>query len=385
MPSSTIAWLGGQETKEGEWRWTNGGGTFPPTPDPASSYSNFAMSENLNAAGLQCVGMDSVNGKWLALDCGQSRQYLLCQSIAPPPPLLPPPYPPMASRAASPSPPPPPPRPPFSPIGAGETVASVPSTVVQLGLTISSDIASFEASKASLAASLKVELRCNEPSCFLELRATTAGSVNVDVILTIPDSTAAEGCAATAASTSAAVQQAAIALVAKPVADLTASLGVSVASRTSVQVATGVMAALIVVAAPPPSLPSPVPPSPSPPASSSSDSSSPPEPGPALPSAYDASASGESGGGVSAAIGGGAAAALLLVCVVVLTLCRRRMRCVTSLVRPIEAGEAQIPRARLQDGRLRSLSAFGLERELNLLLRASLDRFESSRLKIGSS
>ena len=243
------------------WRWTNGGGTFPPTTDPAYNYSNFASSENLIAGGLQCVGIDSLIGKWLALDCGQSRQYIICQGIAPPPPLLPIPYPPMAPPPTPPPPfgppPVPPPRPPFTPTASGETIVEVVATVVELGLTLSGDIDAFESSKEALAASLKTELSCLEPHCFLELRASTAGSVNVDVIMTIPDAApGGSAAAAAAATTTSAIKAAANQLVAKSVSELTSRLGVSVAATAPVKIATGITTSMV-VAPPPPSQPPP--------------------------------------------------------------------------------------------------------------------------------
>jgi hypothetical protein len=131
----------------------------------------------------------------------------------------------------------------------------VAATVIELSLTLSNDIDSFEASTASLTASLKSELGCNEPTCFLELRATTAGSVNVVVLISIPDRSAAHISSSSSASISASVEAAATSLMAKPLADLTALLGVSVASTAPVQVATGVKASLVV--APPPPFPPP--------------------------------------------------------------------------------------------------------------------------------
>ena len=113
MPGSTIAWIGGQEVAEGDWRWTSGGGSLPPTDGAISSYSNWATGENLNAAGLQCAAIDSANGQWLALDCSEKRLYLVCQEIAPPPPL--PPLAPIIPAPPPPAPPPPTPPPPSPP------------------------------------------------------------------------------------------------------------------------------------------------------------------------------------------------------------------------------------------------------------------------------
>jgi hypothetical protein len=152
------------------------------------------------------------------------------------------------------------------------------------------DVASFDASpeKATLEANLKNELSCLEPACFLELRATeavagrrmadarrlaSASGINVEVILTIPD-TAPDGSQATAADITLTVEEAATTLVSAPAAQLASRLGVEATPDvTSVATAANVNVALV-VAPPPPSSP---PPS-SPPPSSPSPSPAPPPP-----------------------------------------------------------------------------------------------------------
>ena len=180
-----------------------------------------------------------------------------------PPPFPPSPPPPLPPPAPPPS-PPPPRYPPFAPLPSGAVVVPVQATVIELGLTIAGDVASFDdTQKASLKETLKTELNCLEKVwCFLEVRVSAAGSINVAAILTIPD--AAGGNATT-------VQQAATTLAAQPAASLSSSLGVSVEVTPSVQVSTGVTVPLAV--APPPPSPPPTPPPMSPP----------PSPAPSLP------------------------------------------------------------------------------------------------------
>jgi hypothetical protein len=153
----------------------------------------------------------------------------------------------------------------LSPLGGGEVVVSVAATVVSFGLTVAGDVASFESQRQSMKAALQAALSCQEPSCFVELRASTAGSVNVDVLLTIPD-VPASGSTYDPALTASAVQAAATALVSQPVGTISSTLGVAVASTNgAVQVASGVQASLIVAPPPPPpplSSPSSAPPSP---------------------------------------------------------------------------------------------------------------------------
>jgi len=164
---------------------------------------------------------------------------------------------------------------------------------------IATDVASFDASpeKVTLEANLKNELSCLEPACFLELRATTGAAgrrmadgrrlastsgINVEVILTIPD-TAPDGSQATAAAITSTVEAAATTLVSAPAAQLASRLGVEVTPDvTSVATAANVKVALVV--APPPPSPPPLPPSPPPPLPPSPPSPFPPPPPPSLPS-----------------------------------------------------------------------------------------------------
>ena len=176
----------------------------------------------------------------------------------PPSPLPPTPPPPSPLPPTTPPSPPPPRYPPFAPLPSGAVIVPVQATVVELGLTIAGDVASFDdTQKASLKETLKTELNCLEKDeCFIEVRVSAAGSINVAAILTIPD---ASGGNATA------VQQAATTLSAQPMASLSTSLGVSVEVMPSVHVSTGVTVPLAV--APPPPSPPPSPPSMPPPVS----------------------------------------------------------------------------------------------------------------------
>ena len=174
------------------------------------------------------------------------------------------------------------------------------STVVSFEMAVvATDVASFDASpeKATLEANLKNELSCLEPACFLELRATEAAGrrrlastsgINVEVILTIPD-TAPDGSKATAAAVTSTVEAAATTLVSAPAAQLASRLGVEVIPDvTSVATAANINVALVVAppppslppALPPPSLPPPSPPPPPPP---SPPPPPPPSPPPPLP------------------------------------------------------------------------------------------------------
>ena len=154
-------------------------------------------------------------------------------------------------------------------------VVPVEATVVELGLTIAGDVASFDdAQQATLAEALRTQLGCFErDGCFLEVRASAAASVNVVAIMTIPDA---------AGGNATAIRRAATTLAAQPTASLSISLGVSVVSTPSVQVSTSVTVPLA-VAPPPPSPPllsppthPPPPPSPPPPRSSPHPTAPPP-------------------------------------------------------------------------------------------------------------
>ena len=166
----------------------------------------------------------------------------------------------------------------------------MPSTVITLGLTLGGDVASFEAEREALSSTLMQALKCHTPSCLLEVRVAAAGSVNVEVlrttpqptnqpphphphlpaptrtrtrtltltqvVLTIPEPSSEVGESSTASS----VEAAAFAMIAQPAAALSTSLGVPVvAVDPSLQVANGVLVA-IVVAPPPPTAPQPAPP-----------------------------------------------------------------------------------------------------------------------------
>lgn len=148
--------------------------------------------------------------------------------------------------------------PPFSPLNAGEMVKSVVATVVEVGLTVTGDVASFdEVQRASLKGSLRTSLKCFEPECYLML-IISAGSVSISARLTIPDDSS------TSASVSS-ITTAAQSLVSQPAASLSATLGVSVqAVAPSVGIQTGITAPII-VAPPPPSPPPPASPPPTPP------------------------------------------------------------------------------------------------------------------------
>ena len=99
------------------------------------------------------------------------------------------------------------------------------ATIIELGLTLSGDVASFEAKRTELAASLRDVLFCHVPACHLELRVVAA-SVNVIVVMTFPETPAQNG-----STTSASVAAAANSLTSQSPA------AVSLASGRSVLVA----------------------------------------------------------------------------------------------------------------------------------------------------
>ena len=84
------------------------------------------------------------------------------------------------------------------------------------------------------------------------LRLTTAGSVGVDILLVVPN--AADGNAGATVTAVSTIRGAAMRLVAMPPSELSASLGIAVATAGAVKVTTDVTVALV-VAPPPPWLP----------------------------------------------------------------------------------------------------------------------------------
>lgn len=202
--------------------------------------------------------------------------------------------------------------PPFAPLPNGAAIIAVPATKVELGLTIAGDIQSFEAQRAGLTAGLRTRLACVEPDCYLRLTVSTAGSVNVNVLMVIPSAPGAE-----ATNVASAVEAAAMALVGEPIADLSSSLGVDVqAVDGTVSTAVGESVPIAVAPPPPRSPPLPVAP-PVPPLE---------PPAPSFPAQTRSELAGGSlGGATIAAIGGGGAAALALA-LLVCFLCRRGCR-----------------------------------------------------------
>ena len=152
LSADQIAWIGGQEMSEGEWRWTNGGGTFPPTSGATFAYHNWASGEDASASGLQCVALDSADGKWYALDCSERSQALVCQEIAPPP------SPPLIE---APSAPPSPPSPPDTE-GLTAEVEALKASLAALSATVgaqSTTIGEHSTSIGEHAAALSCESR----------------------------------------------------------------------------------------------------------------------------------------------------------------------------------------------------------------------------------
>ena len=155
--------------------------------------------------------------------------------------------------------------PPFSPLTQGQAIVALPSTVVEVGLTVSGDVGSFdETRQENLRARLRQTLGCNEPACFLTLRVS-AGSVTVAAVLTIPDAPPDSDSTTitSAAAAAAAVTAAANVLATQPIAEISTTLGETVEEAPPVAVGHAIVP--LVVAPPPPSTPPPfLPPSPPP-------------------------------------------------------------------------------------------------------------------------
>jgi len=151
------------------------------------------------------------------------------------------------------------------------------ATVLQLGLTIRGDMASFGATElGNLTSMLSTSLKCYHPACSMTVRAS-AGSVLLSITLTIPN----DGPGNVSATVVAAAASAS-ALVATNASQLSSILGVTVEGTSPLSVQTAVSVP-IVVAPPPPSPPPPSPPPPSPPPSPPPPSPPPPSPPPRAP------------------------------------------------------------------------------------------------------
>ena len=143
--------------------------------------------------------------------------------------------------------------PPFSPLTQGQAIVALPSTVVEVGLTVSGDVGSFdETRQENLRARLRQTLGCNEPACFLTLRVS-AGSVTVAAVLTIPDAPPDSDSTTitSAAAAAAAVTAAANVLATQPIAEISTTLGETVEEAPPVAVGHAIVPR--VVAPPPPS------------------------------------------------------------------------------------------------------------------------------------
>jgi len=137
---------------------------------------------------------------------------------------------------------------------------SAPSTVVEVSLSLSGSVGDFSQSeREALKTTLRSTLSCHEPACVLTLRVSDArrlrlrmlqaGSFNVAAVLAIPQQRAGS------TSVAAAVESAASALVAQPLATISSTLGVSVSSTAPISV--GTVSVPLIVAPPPPEPPSP--------------------------------------------------------------------------------------------------------------------------------
>ena len=182
-----------------------------------------------------------------------------CSPNAPPPSVPPPSPPPPPPNPSSPitvfpsSSPLMPHTPPFMPLGAGETVANVVATVIEVGLTIDGTVDDFNTQeRANVKTALQSEASCFEPSCFTKLYVS-GGSIWVTARFTIPDATGADS--GTAAKAVTAVTAAVTSLSTKSTAALSSALGVVVTSVTAPTVHEKITVPII-VAPPPPSQPS---------------------------------------------------------------------------------------------------------------------------------
>jgi len=202
----------------------------------------------------------------------------LLVTAPPPPPTIPLPPSPYSPEITQPF--PPPSFPPFPPLPAGVRVASVPSTIIELGFTLPDELASFGSdARAALVLSLRRALGCQEPQCRLLLNVAAA-SVHVTATIILPDATASSGAATSGSSSTTSdtlgVQSAAQSLVtqlANNASTAFSTLGVEVTAveRLIVRAAT-----VPVSVAPPPPTPPPV--TPPVPLSLPSDPPAPPSP-----------------------------------------------------------------------------------------------------------
>lgn len=248
--------------------------------------------------------------------------------------------------------------PPFSPLTQGETIVALPSTVVEVGLTVSGDVGSFdETRQQNLRARLRQTLGCHEPACFLTLRVS-GGSVSVAAVLTIPDAPPDSDSTAitSAAAAAAAVTAAAEVLATRPADEISSSLGETVESAAPVSVGHAIVP--LVVAPPPPSSPPPsLPPSPPPLPSNPppSDSQAPEEESDAEPqsdqsnvvvvttdsqTASLSSSAGLGSGPLIAIIVSGCVLVLLIVACIAWRVIRRRTSMGTSKVRVVRSAAA---------------------------------------------
>ena len=126
-------------------------------------------------------------------------------------------------------------------------VVPVAATLIKLKLTISGNVESFaDTQKTNLKAALKTQLNCLERGgCFLELRISSAGSINVEVTLTIPETS----------GNATVVEMAVTELANQDRAALGRAIGVTIEGVPIVEVTTGIIVPLA-VAPPPPTPPS---------------------------------------------------------------------------------------------------------------------------------
>ena len=150
------------------------------------------------------------------------------------------------------------------PLSQGTVVAAVPSTQVKLALKVAGTVAEFapgSPARANLESAMSQQLSCYPPACLLELRVT-AGSVNLEAVMTIPNAGSGGGAAGGTNDIASSVLAAATSMASQPVAALAASLAVTVLEAPTAPTVQANVAVLMAVAPPPPP---PMPPDPPPP------------------------------------------------------------------------------------------------------------------------
>lgn len=137
----------------------------------------------------------------------------------------------------------------------GSIIVEVQATVISFQLQVAGEVADYgedAPQRDELEGRLRVELSCSLPECLLELIVKAAGSVALEVKLTVPEGGAG---ARDGAAIAAEVTAAATDMATRPIDELIASLGVQLLALPSTPTVTNDVPALIATAPPPPSVP----------------------------------------------------------------------------------------------------------------------------------